>query len=70
MEEVGGAAKVPLSFWVVAGLGVLWNGFACMAYWLTATHNPAASRHGTMVFRTQRTWPFLCRIRCSSGARV
>ena len=42
MEEVGGAAKVPLSFWVVAGLGVLWNGFACMAYWLTATHNPAA----------------------------
>ena len=40
MDELEGTAKVPLSFWVVAGLGVLWNGFAFMAYWLTATHNP------------------------------
>ena len=42
MDEAGSTAKVPLSFWVVAGLGVLWNGFACLGYWLTATHNPAA----------------------------
>ena len=42
MEQADGAAKVPLSFWVVAGLGVVWNGFACIAYWLTATHNPQA----------------------------
>jgi hypothetical protein len=40
MEEAGGAAKVPLSFWVVAGLSLLWNGFACMVYWLTATKDP------------------------------
>ena len=42
MDELHGAGKVPLSFWVVAGLGVLWNGFAVMVYWLTATHNAAA----------------------------
>ena len=42
MDETGGtAAKVPLSFWVVASLGVLWNGFACLVYWLTATKNPS-----------------------------
>lgn len=38
MDEIGGtAAKVPLSFWIVAGLGVLWSGFASLAFWLTAT---------------------------------
>ena len=42
MDELHGAGKVPLSFWVVAGLGVLWNGFAVIGYWLTATHNAAA----------------------------
>ena len=42
MEELENAAKVPLSFWVVAGLGMLWNGFAVRGYWLTATHNPRA----------------------------
>lgn len=40
MNELAGGAKVPLSFWVVAGLGLLWNGFACLAYWLTATRDP------------------------------
>ena len=42
MDELEITAKVPLSFWVVAGLGVLWNGFAVMGYWLTATHDPRA----------------------------
>lgn len=42
MAELEKTAKVPPSFWVVAGLGVLWNGFAFMGYWLTATHDPAA----------------------------
>ena len=42
MDELNCGARVPLSFWVVAGLGVLWNGFAVMGYWLTATHNPSA----------------------------
>jgi hypothetical protein len=40
MNELAGGAKVPLSFWVVTGLGLLWNGFACMVYWLTATKDP------------------------------
>lgn len=40
MNELVGGAKVPLSFWVVTGLGLLWNGFACMVYWLTATKDP------------------------------
>ena len=42
MDKAGNAAKVPLSFWIVAGLGVLWNGFAVLAYWLTATRDPSA----------------------------
>jgi hypothetical protein len=42
MDEAGSTGKVPLSFWIVAGLGVLWNGFACLAYWLSVTHSPAA----------------------------
>ncbi len=41
MDKVSGASKVPLSFWVVAALGLVWNAFACLAYWLTATHDPA-----------------------------
>lgn len=40
MEQAGTTGKVPLSFWIVAALGVLWNGFGVMAYWLTVTHNP------------------------------
>jgi hypothetical protein len=40
MNELAGGARVPLSFWVVTGLGLLWNGFACMVYWLTATKDP------------------------------
>ena len=39
MNGVISADKVPLSFWVVAGFGVLWNGFACLAYYLSATHD-------------------------------
>ena len=42
MDELESGAKVPLSFWIVAGLGVLWNGFAAVGYWLTATHNSRA----------------------------
>ena len=41
MDEASGASKVPLSFWVVAALGLAWNAFACQAYWLTATHDAA-----------------------------
>ena len=40
MEQAAGTGKVPLSFWVVAAFGVLWNGFAVLTYWLAATHNP------------------------------
>ena len=39
MDRTDSTAKVPLSFWVVAGLGVVWNGFAVLVYWLTATHD-------------------------------
>ena len=39
MDQAVSTAKVPVSFWVVAGLGVVWNGFAVMAYWLTTTHD-------------------------------
>ena len=45
MDELGSTGKVPLSFWIVSGLGVLWNGFAVLAYWLTATHNPRTMAH-------------------------
>ena len=39
MDQAVSTAKVPVSFWVVAGLGVIWNGFAVMAYWLTTMHD-------------------------------
>ena len=39
MNSTDSTRKVPISFWVVAGLGVVWNGFAVAAYWLTATHD-------------------------------
>ncbi len=39
MYQADGTAKVPLSFWIVAALGVVWNGVACVAYWLTTTHD-------------------------------
>ena len=39
MDRAVSTARVPISFWVVAGLGVIWNGFAVMVYWLTATHD-------------------------------
>lgn len=42
MDSTQSTGKVPLSFWVVAAFGVLWNGFAVLNYWLTATHNPQA----------------------------
>lgn len=42
MDSTQSTGKVPLSFWVVAGLGVLWNGFAFLNYWLAATLNPQA----------------------------
>ena len=39
MDGVISAGKAPLSFWVVAGFGVLWNGVACLAYYLSATQD-------------------------------
>lgn len=39
MDRTANTRKVPISFWVVAGFGVVWNGFAVLAYWLTATHD-------------------------------
>ena len=39
MNSTDSVSKVPISFWVVAGLGVLWNGFAVVAFWLTGTHD-------------------------------
>ena len=39
MDRAVSIARVPISFWVVASLGVIWNGFAVIAYWLTATHD-------------------------------
>ncbi|MFM5918073.1 MAG: hypothetical protein ACKOOL_11160 [Novosphingobium sp.] len=45
MNEARGAAKVPLSFWIVASIGVLWNGFASLMFWLTATKDPGTIAH-------------------------
>lgn len=39
MDQAVSTVRVPISFWVVASLGVIWNGFAVIAYWLTATHD-------------------------------
>ena len=39
MDRAVSTAKVPISFWVVAGLGVIWNGFAVVVYLLAATHD-------------------------------
>ena len=62
MDEAIGTNQVPLSFWVVAALGLAWNAFACLAYWLAATHDPAtfAQTAPEMVRALERTpvWAF------------
>ena len=45
MESTTGTGKAPISFWVVAGLGLVWNGFAVIVYWLTATQDAQTMAH-------------------------
>ena len=45
MESTTGTGKAPISFWVVAGLGLVWNGFAVIVYWLTATQDAQTIAH-------------------------
>jgi hypothetical protein len=42
MNTESQAAKVPLSFWIVSGLGLLWNAFGAYLYLLSKL-NPAAA---------------------------
>ena len=45
MESTTGTGRAPISFWVVAGLGLAWNGFAVIVYWLTATQDAQTMAH-------------------------
>lgn len=40
MDGAATAGKVPLSFWVVTGLGLVWNTIGVAAYLLTQTRHP------------------------------
>ncbi len=33
--------RVPTTFWLVAGVGTLWNGYGCVDYVMVVSHNPA-----------------------------
>lgn len=39
MTENGGAAKVPLSFWIVAGISLIWNAFGGYDYLMSKLRN-------------------------------
>jgi hypothetical protein len=43
MNELG-INKVPVSFWVVAGLSLLWNAFGCYDYTMTKLDGEAYMR--------------------------
>lgn len=39
MDQATAQQKPPLSFWVVATLGLIWNAFGGYDYWMTRTRN-------------------------------
>jgi hypothetical protein len=41
MENTSDAAKVPVSFWIVAGLSLVWNSFGGFDYIMSQTRNEA-----------------------------
>jgi hypothetical protein len=45
------AAKVPLSFWIVSGLGLLWNAFGAYLYMLSKLNPEAALADATPAMR-------------------
>jgi hypothetical protein len=51
MNAESQAAKVPLSFWVVSGLGLLWNAFGAYLYMLSKLNPEAALAGATPAMR-------------------
>ncbi len=51
MNTESKAAKVPLSFWVVSGLGLLWNAFGAYLYMLSKLNPEAALAGATPAMR-------------------
>jgi hypothetical protein len=47
MENTNDAAKVPLSYWLVAVLGFLWNCFGAYLYTMYSMGDPATVASGT-----------------------
>ncbi len=45
------AAKVPLSFWIITGLGLLWNGFGAYLYMFSKLDPEAALAGATPAMR-------------------
>ena len=45
------AAKVPLSFWIITGLGLLWNGFGAYLYMFSKLDPEAALAGATPALR-------------------
>ncbi len=39
MDKASGGAKAPVSYWVVAVLSLVWNGFGGFDYWMSRTRN-------------------------------
>jgi len=60
MNTESQAAKVPLSFWVVSGLGLLWNAFGAYLYMLSKLDPETALAGATPAMRdyvaTMPTW--------------
>ena len=60
MNTESQAAKVPLSFWIVSGLGLLWNAFGAYLYMLSKLDPETALAGATPAMRdyvaTMPTW--------------
>ncbi len=39
MQDMGKSRSVPVSYWIIAVLSLLWNGFGGVDYWMTRTRN-------------------------------
>jgi hypothetical protein len=62
------AAKVPLSFWIITGLGLLWNGFGAYLYMLSKLDAEAALAGATPAMRDYvATMPMWAHIGWSLG---
>ena len=57
-----GTAKPAVSFWIVAGLGMLWNGFGAYLYTMYSLGDPATVASGTPAMQaysaTQPLWAY------------